>query len=127
MIDIKELRIGNWVSACDGSRWMVETIKPETISGYMYSNNLLNDVQEKNRSVEIHDENLNPIPLSEKLLLKCRFEPRNSGIKTYYNPLLELDHDFKLMRVDYNIQVKSLHQLQNLYFDLTGQELEVDL
>lgn len=128
MIDVRELRIGNWVSADDGSRWMVETIKPGMMSGYVYSDNLLDEVRGKNRSVEIHSENLNPIPLSEELLLKCGFEKHQWGDAViYYSPLLELDAHFCLKGVDYNIQVKSLHQLQNLYFDLTGKELEVNL
>lgn len=81
-----------------------------------------------------------PIPLTEEILLKCGFvKSENSlffhketspvqfviSLNTYtiyfkyeglYQPMLEIPS-----------KLKYLHQLQNLYFALTGQELEIKL
>lgn len=124
MIDIRELRIGNYV-------YLQNSKTPYKITEIGYS-----EIEHPRYEVSgissgavfrTYVENLNPIPLTEELLLKCGFEKHKWGIITYYNPLLELDADFHLKSVDCNIQVKYLHKLQNLYFDLTGQELEVNL
>jgi hypothetical protein len=72
-------------------------------------------------------DKIEPIPLTEELLLKCGFEKRVWGNVTYYNPNLDLDRDFRVRGIDWNVQIKYLHQLQNLFFALTGEELEVKL
>nr|DAJ36960.1 MAG TPA: hypothetical protein [Caudoviricetes sp.] len=124
MIDVRELRIGNYV-------YLFKSTALYKITEIGYSEIEVDRYEASGISSEAvfrtYVENLNPIPLTEELSLKCGLEPHYFGIKTYYNPLLELDHDFKLMGVDYNIQVRYLHQLQNLYFDLGGKELEVNL
>jgi len=71
---------------------------------------------------------LKPIPLTEEILLKCGFLKCN---------FTENHYDIKGMRVwkcnsmflcDKNgIHIKHLHQLQNLYFALCGEELEINL
>jgi len=75
-----------------------------------------------------------PIPLTEELLLKCWFKKSsgqsfeiilNDWTKLYYNcGYFEISingHAFSLNHIKY------LHQLQNLYFVLTQQELEINL
>lgn len=111
---IQELRIGNWFIDYSGkpSQWSLEHFELLTL--------------EKNRP-DIDEMIKSPIQLTEEILLKCGFQPKYFGIKTYYSPLMELDHDFYLMGVDYGVKIKHLHQLQNLYFALTGEELEVKL
>ena len=72
-----------------------------------------------------------PIPLTEQWLLKFGFEKdfANDGFK--FNNLI-LDSEERLHIIDrsrYGIIisrcVKHVHQLQNLYFALTGKELEI--
>jgi hypothetical protein len=120
MIDIKELRIGNYVFPKNSSG-------AKSVKGVVFAiDDYLVSVEGNHNQYDYHL--LEPIPLTEELLFKCGFEKKPFGSTTvYYNPLIELDAHFRLNRVDYNIQVQSLHQLQNLYFDLTGQEIEVDL
>ena len=124
MIDVRELRIGNYV-------YLFKSTTLYKITGIGYSEIEEGRYEASGISSEAvfrtYIDNLNPIPLTEELLLKCGFEKHTWGIVTYYSPLFELGADFHLKGVDYNIQVKSLHQLQNLYFDLGGQELEVKL
>lgn len=84
----------------------------------------------------IKNENIKPIPLTEEILLKCGFEfinntfyrsrnselclyntaSKNKMIPDYYGKRLVTGYDFKY-----------LHQLQNLYYALTGEELTINL
>lgn len=81
-----------------------------------------------------------PIPLTEEILLKCGFE--SGGAKQYlfitldkkdecylfFNPLgkgIAIDQDGK--ECSYEIDLIYLHQLQNLYFALTNEELTINL
>ena len=124
MVDVRELKIGNYV-------YLQNSKTPYKVTEIGYSEIEYPKYEASGISSEAvfrtYVENLNPILLTEELILKCGFEKHTWGIVTYYSPLFELDADFHLKGVDYNIQVKSLHQLQNLYFDLTGQKLEVKL
>ena len=46
---------------------------------------------------------------------------------TYHYSLIELDMHFCLKVINGSIQIKYLHQLQNIYFALTGYELEIKI
>jgi hypothetical protein len=72
-----------------------------------------------------------PIPLTEEWLIKFGFESfhkrdfKKKGlfITTYFaTPQTLVDDDFGNKRV---LELKYVHQLQNLYFALTNQELEI--
>lgn len=78
---------------------------------------------------------IEPIPLTEELLLGCGFE-KYGGENLYHNQLNKLEAYKHPMKDGYGIglsgcytlpHIKHLHQLQNLYFTLTGKELEVKL
>ena len=83
---------------------------------------------------------LEPIPLTEEILLKCGFGKSdehemghnyNESFGFYY------DYHFKRFRLEcddgikhgaeMDISIHFLHQLQNLYFALTNEELTVNL
>lgn len=72
-------------------------------------------------------EKLQPIRLTEEILLKCGF----SKIACFYSSkdeTLELTHDFIVWKPNTKkLEIKYLHQLQNLYFALTGEELIIEL
>lgn len=89
---------------------------------------------------------IEPIPLTEELLLKCGFSKREPNRCTM---LLSIDDSYTIsdnicptlqwwIGNDYvtvarsgigakSVKCNSLHQLQNLYYALTGKELEVQL
>lgn len=121
MIDVKELRIGNYVLPINDSG------REAKIGTVFAINNNFVSVNGNNNPYDNH--RIEPVLITENILSKCNFVKQERGdTVVYYNPLMELDAYFRLNRVDYyNIEVKYLHQLQNLFFDLTGKELEVSI
>lgn len=75
-------------------------------------------------------ETYTPIILTEEILLKCGFKRFPWGL--VINELLFKD-DLKCSFLEleigngFRVKVNFLHQLQNLYFALTGKELEIEL
>lgn len=89
---------------------------------------------------------IEPIPLTPEILEKCWFKKGNACYKNAYSRNV-LDTDFYLRpsyecgfywgfnasstKLDCELNsvkpIKYLHQLQNLFFALTGEELEVNL
>jgi hypothetical protein len=131
MINANELRFGNWVQT-GGIQSVIDELGDTLchLEGNMIPNRY---------------DQIEPIPLSPEILSKCGFEVyRNDHQYTFYGNHGD-DSDFFLefnwMRRDegYIPMIKSvefevigssiqyLHQLQNLYFALTGNELEIKL
>lgn len=70
-------------------------------------------------------DKIHPIPLTEEWLLRFGFEKKSSDVFELYEYAIERNYDSvdfifegKIIRV-----IKYVHQLQNLYFALTGEEL----
>lgn len=72
----------------------------------------------------------NPIQLTEEWLIRFGFEKVNSDYILFKNDnLLMLSSSFRLLADDgysMSIKIKYVHQLQNLYFALTGEELKYE-
>ena len=69
-------------------------------------------------------ENIKPIPLTEEWLIKFGFEKRYEDCFEYGKFIL--NDEFIMMDIDITIKCKHVHQLQNLYFALTGEELKIN-
>lgn len=125
MIDPKELRIGNWVEMdndCNYQDWVGIWI-PQQVKNGSYIDNYAHMCR--------------PIPLTPDILVKCGFEckvldeigsvwhfgvnPINQDWMIKLTWIIGYEHPFFL---NYHHTVKCLHQLQNLYFALTGTEIE---
>lgn len=128
-MEAEELRIGNWIN------------HPENYAIEVNSTTIdLMSILKNNR--------FNPIPLTEEVLLNSGFEKIESRqdyfeLSSYdpYNPTPEgcrinVFFDFDGVRLWYAFEsdgarlirrIHYVHQLQNLYFALTGEELEIDL
>ena len=116
MIKANELRIGNWVTGGVDLPTPMETFQVTDINPHFDLTDLIE-----------------PIPLTEEWLLKFGFEKQKvrMGGKEYegwVNFSFHLDTNHAENTLFYhwmggNIEIKSLHQLQNLYFALTGKEL----
>lgn len=105
-----ELRIGNWINPEN----------PEQVLGIML------DMVEGSRDAEILLENLHPIPLTADWLKRFGLE---FGWGHY---MIEYMFDKHHLRRSYDVgmsvhisEIIHVHQLQNLYFALTGEELKL--
>jgi len=122
MIKVNEIRIDNYLKAPLGEIMQVKQIGHKDNPNYIYC------TYENGFGVN----GFEPIPLTEEWLLKFGFEKhRFSHLKKHKSGvvLCLLDDCFVLNNYKdhliINYKNKYVHQLQNLYFALTGQELEL--
>lgn len=136
MIDVRELRIGDYV-------YLFRSTTPSKITDIGYSEIEDNRYEAGGISSEsvfrTYVENLNPIPLTVELLLKCgfvynavddSFDRLNLRVRILGNlccAFIGFEVGTGKKWYDANLEIKSLHRLQNTYFALTGKELEVNL
>ncbi len=121
MIQAEELRIGNWITTIINDNWIkVDKISKQSVKdGFFY---LIN---------EFIQDHVHPIPLTPEILEGCGFKPE--GLQCdFSNNEIDLDKTDNGFKVSFNgsmegVELKYLHQLQNLYFALTGKELEIKL
>ena len=76
-----------------------------------------------------HISDLIPIPLTPEILEKCGFDKATDKFGGYLSPLhkggrIRIDKDNLWWNGCFSTEVKHLHQLQNLYYSLTNEELE---
>lgn len=91
------------------------------------------DIETANRKTPIinnvHISDVEPIPITEEWLFKFGYEGRESisGKNEYFffeNQPHQIWKPFnKFLDEQYRFEIKYVHQLQNLYFALTGKEL----
>ena len=123
-MESKELRIGNWVCSDKGL--------PSETNFVITASDIL-DIDEQAVVIE-------PIKLTEEWLVKLGFEfyrkeifrkSFKTGRKKMWQIFLFKDGSYYQLRFENSIQsdigimidFKNVHQLQNLYFSLTGNEL----
>lgn len=78
------------------------------------------------------DKFINPIQLTEEILWKCGFNKSNGhGYRsTKIAGVIMISNCgcfFNYFYYDIQIKIEYVHQFQNLYFALTGEELEINL
>jgi hypothetical protein len=119
MIQANELRLGNWLLH-NGYPIQVESILDETI-------NIDIDV-----TIGVRFEELRAIPLTPEILTACGFENGElKGYNTGYGDI-GISADDGAVHLMFESQISSqsilyLHQLQNLIYCLTGEELNYNL
>lgn len=145
-MEVNELRLGNYVKFSDPING-TNIYRVYYIADYGNISSV--SLEGKGQLASCTVKDIEPIELTEELLMKIGFEDRkgyfnysrvfgNDGdycdsIYIYYCPRLNhfkfthnIAKELDLQTMDlYNI--KFLHQLQNAYYCLTGQELEVEL
>ena len=129
MINANELRIGNYLQdVVSGELFRVFSIDES-------NNNAIRCKIIDISKLPLPDGwTIHPIPLTPEILEKCGFaiisNPNHTDSFLCYTPFLKLVLDVKSKKIvlrDYSgIQqsIEHLHQLQNLYFALTGEELQ---
>ena len=126
-----ELRIGNYFDIIDRSneihlpRNVVKMIG-ETHFSTVVLYDILIPVCSQQISMNVGIRDLSPIELTEEWLIKFGFEKigknfEKDNILILWN-IIDKCYDF--VHTDKGIEIKYVHQLQNLYFSLTGQELK---
>lgn len=133
MIKVNELRIGNKLLLNNDVICTINEIR----YNFLRVTYLRKDVNREHTSlVEIY--RFEPIPLTEEKLVKCGFEfkERVSGkIKEYRTDILSIFYNdngivsvnIGIQRIDDGKRIKHLHQLQNICFALSGEELNIEL
>jgi len=117
-----ELRIGN----------KLEKYLPPQISEWIEVDVSLEHIRQIKDNPDTHG--LRPIPLTEKWLEKFGFDKHRifgdckyTLSKDFVFSVFKDDQDdyFYLIFQENVIEIKHVHQLQNLYFELTGEELKI--
>lgn len=126
MIDPRELRIGNLLEY----EYQTVTVDVISDSGFAVSGDELYPVEE-------NIEDVKPIPITPEWLERMGFkhtvakgyggQDMWAGMGFITNGLVNFRGTPKHLHLEgyFNTQVKYVHQLQNLYFALTGKELEI--
>ena len=99
-----ELRIGNWVLSPTQGEIQIE-------NGWQID----------------EGEEVKPIPLTEEWLERFGFEysDLNGDSGLWKIPPFQIYGKYNQFLYDYRLDVNYVHQLQNLYFALTGEELTI--
>lgn len=128
MIKANELRIGNLTTGSRGVR---------TVQGIRDNRIYFDD--DEGTTVYANDERVMPIPITPEWLERLGFESSISP-KGHENWIkYDAKHLAFVLReitpfigftyhsygTDHSVELKSVHQLQNIYFALTGEELTV--
>jgi hypothetical protein len=118
-MEVNELRIGNFV---------VENSLVTELKQSKHGNEIgLND------GFTYNQDRVNPIPLTEEWLLKFGFEKiginfQFNGISIWfssYSKSFQLRYCLVGSEIERKINIESIHQLQNIYFALTNNELKL--
>lgn len=133
-MEAKELRICNFIKAPFLGDVELEVtgiaLAERPSLGYLHF------IQTKSKSGSIFfelPEKYKPIPLTEEWLLRLGFGKCSDIFEDWpeyekgfdIGKSITLSHDFECYQGIYSQKINYVHQLQNLYFALTGQELEL--
>lgn len=133
MIKTKELMLGNWVLA--GAK----TQFPMYVTGIFQDVAYLDFEGNEGDVWEEKEEDMFPVPLTEKILLKNRFVKKKDKISEYYNSpdenvfvrfkkgvsiyIVSAPVSSSIKRVSANKLIQYVHELQNL-LTLAGVEMK---
>ena len=131
-MEVRELRIGNYLeSKVDYDGWGFAVSKGNYFSIKEFNGNYLHKWSDMGASGSFSLDDAIPIPLTEEWLLKFGF------VSNPYQDIYYIKNGDNSFVIDINktrgklelfwkhIDLKYVHQLQNLYFALTGEELTI--
>lgn len=122
MINANELRIGNYVNYYQVYIRVLSINSPHASEQERYDGKYILEIGSPD-SFNVSINEVSPIPLTEELLLRFGFEAIQDG---YYKKgeITWNIYNEQCHFIDWELpHIQHLHQLQNLYFALTGQEL----
>lgn len=123
-----ELRVGNLLHYVNEPELVLpDVVEVESITEYGINLPVEDDISVS--SVDYNFDDLEGIPLTEEWLLKFGFQKKDLGnFEHHFNgfPLQKNQECFLYFTFNHRYRdVKYVHQLQNLYFALTGEELKL--
>ncbi len=130
-MDANEVRINNFVinRYTDKVCSLVAIIPPDigSFKEFRFGMFFIEDSEGK-----IHEtSDVDPVPLTEQWLRRFGFVEQSNGEDNFYRlngirfPTWNENDEFTLYNNAFN-RIKYVHQLQNLYFALTGEELVIN-
>jgi hypothetical protein len=122
MIQVNELRVGIMLNVLNPftNEWKIEAIKGKTIMNF-----------HENPTHELMVNNFKPIPITEEILLKCGFVQCENEF-WYQKNIISISpsvgtYEIQGSKLSLSVMrenpIRYLHQLQNLYWCLCGEEL----
>ncbi len=117
IIKIEELRIGNYICVNNNGH-------PCRVMELTMSSVVVESIKENYNEPTI--KSFNPIPLTEEWLFKFGFEVSEIFKNSYILNSVEIYIQDGLYWYDFGndrVEVKTIHQLQNIYFALNDKEL----
>lgn len=145
MIDARDLRVGNWALGANGIPQKVAYVG-ETIG--LHNETGGTDKYQVNPIISFDIKDLQPIPLSPEILEKAGSEKKitTHSCKLFDTTIIYYELEFRGMQyitlrvqdfggelVNYiwesshKVSLNYVHQLQNLVYVVTGNELKIDL
>lgn len=126
----RELRLGNWILLKEGKLFAkIEGIlDKDKLNIFVDGNGALSGIIDINK--------VQPIKLTEEIILSCGFSSNgmydNVYQFEYYHLTLNKKTKSGLLTIEndstqLSLEVHTLHQLQNTYFILTGEDLVIGL
>lgn len=131
-MEVEELRIENYVKY-NGSVGYVYAISNPLPNSANNFNNKERVTLWCNGLIGANITEIEPIPITEELLLKCGFDEPCDGVYEHNYGDFEVTKEWENWWVTWNggsdfwFRIKHIHQLQNAYYLVTGKELEIKL
>lgn len=127
---LEELRIGNYLEIDEDTGYFGQQCEIKSINGYDNEISVDCNTFGLRLRTDFGLNDLKPIPLTEEWLLRFGFEKCRFRNTVYENKSIILDSrkcgyllcDNSIENLQY---IQYVHQLQNLYFALTGEELKL--
>lgn len=133
MTELNELRIGNLISWHDGFGGVVTGLVYEVLADKVAISPAVPEGKEGGQGF-MGIKGIDPIPLTPEWLERCGFKRMNAGWINDSGSLSFYDKDSETGNGVYKMEYGTrnyaagflyLHQLQNLCFALTGEEIEI--
>jgi len=135
-----ELRIGNWILIPYQNAPIAIPAHETQVQGMTIFGEILTNNTPEHEGLKTNPNHISGIPLTEEWLLKFGFEKKDgAGLCGFYKDILWNKYICWAWSIDVGIEdkngdellsfikIKYVHQLQNLYFALTGNELTINL
>lgn len=125
-MDLRELRIGNLAQNKDGNVFEVDNVSESGVNGMSWTDSHYGNIS-GGFDYMYTSEEVFGVPLTEEWLVKFGFEMTSDGFfdRGINGFNVTIDYEIRFNGKIICNAPKSVHQLQNLYFALTGEELTI--